>query len=156
MTDDTLRIPRVTAPRPDAPVFVDGSGRRRRLVRRAGWLLTVPAVGYLGLLASSLVGGPVLDAPFLPALPAHTATPAATVPAESPVPAAAGSEPASGPAGAAGPTGTRSTATTRPTVPATRTTAPATPQPTATATTVPSPTHGRSTAQPGRKPTKTP
>ncbi|MEV8093639.1 hypothetical protein [Kitasatospora sp. NPDC085879] len=151
MTDDTLRIPRVTAPPTGAPVFVDASGRRRRLVRRAGWLLTVPAAGYLGLLASSLVGGPTLDAPFLPALPAHTADPAATAPAAPP--AAATAAPAVRPAGTA--TVPREAVTppaARPT-----TAPPATAGPTAT----PGPTatgqgHGRPTAQPGRKPTKTP
>ncbi|WP_431679344.1 hypothetical protein [Kitasatospora sp. KL5] len=155
MTDDTLQIPRVVAARPadGAPVFVDTSGRRLRRVRRAGWLLAVPAAGYLALLASSLVGGPVLNAPFLPALPAHTATPAATVPAV-PAPdrtesAGAAAEPAR--AARTAPA-TRTPGTTTGTrAPATPTAGPttATPAPTGTG-------HGRSTAQPSRKPTKNP
>ncbi|MEV6207377.1 hypothetical protein [Kitasatospora sp. NPDC051914] len=156
MTDDTLQIPRVVAARPaeGAPVFVDTSGRRLRRARRAGWLLAVPAAGYLALLASSLVGGPTLDAPFLPALPAHTATPAATVPA---VPApdrtetgGAAADPARADRTASAATRTAGT-TTGTRAPATPTAAPttATPAPTGTG-------HGRSTAQPSRKPTKTP
>ncbi|MET9854910.1 hypothetical protein ABZY57_18435, partial [Streptomyces sp. NPDC006450] len=49
-----------------SPVFVDSSGRRQRRVRRLGWLLVVPAVGYVVLLLSSLFGGPTLSSPLLP------------------------------------------------------------------------------------------
>ncbi|WP_199881381.1 hypothetical protein [Streptomyces sp. CB03911] len=49
-----------------APVFVDASGRRQRQVRRFGRLLVVPAVGYVILLVSTLLGGPTVQSPFLP------------------------------------------------------------------------------------------
>ncbi|MDQ0312475.1 cytoskeletal protein RodZ [Kitasatospora herbaricolor] len=48
------------------PVFVDASGRRQRQVRRFGRLLVVPAVGYVILLVSTLLGGPTVQSPFLP------------------------------------------------------------------------------------------
>ncbi|MFJ6940269.1 hypothetical protein [Streptomyces sp. NPDC101132] len=61
----------VPDPRPEGvpearPVFVDASGRRHRRVRRWGYLLTVPALAYVALLASTLLGGPTIEAPFLP------------------------------------------------------------------------------------------
>ncbi|MFC5907881.1 hypothetical protein ACFP3V_11715, partial [Streptacidiphilus monticola] len=64
--------PRRTA---SAPVFVDTTGRRRRLVVQGGRLLAVPALGYLGLVVSTLLGGPTIDSPLLPlpAAPAHAA-----------------------------------------------------------------------------------
>ncbi|MCB5170082.1 hypothetical protein LG634_35425 [Streptomyces bambusae] len=52
---------------PERPVFVDASGRRQRRVRRIGRLLVVPAAAYVVVLVSTLLGGPTLDAPFLPA-----------------------------------------------------------------------------------------
>lgn len=54
---------------PERPVFVDASGRRQRRVRRIGRILVVPAVAYVGLLASTLLGGPTINSPWLP-LPA--------------------------------------------------------------------------------------
>lgn len=51
-----------------APVFVDDSGRRHRAVRVFGWLVGVVMVGYLALLAISLVGSPGLVPLSLPAL----------------------------------------------------------------------------------------
>ncbi len=59
---------------PERPVFVDASGRRQRRVRRVGRILVVPAVAYIGLMVSTLLGGPTVDSPYLP-LPAgpHTA-----------------------------------------------------------------------------------
>jgi hypothetical protein len=48
------------------PVFVDATGRRHRTIRRAGAFLAVPAVGYVVVLASSLLGGPTVDTPLIP------------------------------------------------------------------------------------------
>ncbi|TJZ99627.1 hypothetical protein [Actinacidiphila oryziradicis] len=77
-TDSTLAFPvhttnpgsEGTRSAPTAgPVFVDASGRRRRRVRRLGLILMVLAAGYLTLVVSTALGGPTVDAPFLP-LPA--------------------------------------------------------------------------------------
>jgi hypothetical protein len=51
------------------PVFVDATGRRRRRVHRMGLILAAVAAGYLTLVVSTALGGPTVDAPFLP-LPA--------------------------------------------------------------------------------------
>jgi hypothetical protein len=51
---------------PARPVFVDASGRRQRRVRRVGRFLVVPAVGYVALLVSTLLGGPTVNSPYLP------------------------------------------------------------------------------------------
>ncbi|WP_030462845.1 hypothetical protein [Kitasatospora sp. NRRL B-11411] len=149
---------------PAAPVFVDASGRRQRRSRRIGWLLAVPAAGYLALVASSALGGPTLGAPFLPrpAAPAAPGTPTATAPSAStgpmadgrPTPgpdrtAVAATRPAQAPAApAAASSAARSTATA---------TAPA-PGPTAAPTPGPTASHGRPTTAPSnsRKPTKSP
>ncbi|MEV4450664.1 hypothetical protein [Streptomyces mirabilis] len=48
------------------PVFVDSSGRRRRRVLRAARLLVIPAGGYVGLLISTMLGGPGIGSPFVP------------------------------------------------------------------------------------------
>ncbi|MFC1431427.1 hypothetical protein ACEZDB_12320 [Streptacidiphilus sp. N1-3] len=50
--------------------FVDSSGRRQRRVRRLGRLLLVPAAAYVALLVSTLLGGPTVRSPLLPASPA--------------------------------------------------------------------------------------
>ena len=65
------------------PVFVDGSGRHLRRLRVAGAIVVVPAVGYVCLLFSTLLGGPTIHSPFLP-LPAPP--PAGTVLARPPQP----------------------------------------------------------------------
>lgn len=49
----------------DEPVFVDGSGRRRRTLRRLGWVLGVACACYAVVLAVSLAGGNS-TAPWLP------------------------------------------------------------------------------------------
>src|SRR5438067_12879941 len=51
-----------------APVFVDDSGRRHRVVRAIGWVLGAVVAGYLGLLGVSLVGSPGFVPLSLPAL----------------------------------------------------------------------------------------
>ncbi|WP_371501150.1 hypothetical protein OG871_30170 [Kitasatospora sp. NBC_00374] len=64
------------AHRPPSPVFVDSSGRRQRLVRRLGRLLVIPAAGYVVLLVSTLLGGPTVHSPLLPAAQAPHPVPA--------------------------------------------------------------------------------
>jgi hypothetical protein len=67
------------------PVFVDSSGRRRRLVLRAARLLVIPAGGYVALLISTMLGGPSISSPFVPRPdPTHPTTPRATAPDASP------------------------------------------------------------------------
>lgn len=86
-TDDRPAAPvRLLAQR---PVFVDSSGRRPRRARRIGWLLVVPAAGYVALMVSTALGGPTVHAPFLP-LPQAQPTVAAPQPsvAHKPVTAA--------------------------------------------------------------------
>ncbi|WP_055591395.1 hypothetical protein [Peterkaempfera griseoplana] len=95
VSEDTLRL----APVPDAavdpgpaehrqrtrPVFVDASGRRRRLVRRLGVLLAVMGAGYVALLVSTVLGGPTVRTPLLPASqPAHHRAPVGAVPSAHP------------------------------------------------------------------------
>lgn len=118
MIDHTLSTDHPPAPPTPAPVFVDASGRRQRRVRRAGRILAVPAAGYLALLASSALGGPTLDAPFLPGNPARTA-PAPAAPPETPTAAATTTARPTAPAAPASPT--------RGVTPTTRTTAVRTP-----------------------------
>ncbi|MBB1256801.1 translation initiation factor IF-2, partial [Streptomyces sp. OF3] len=63
--------PTVAAPAVDVsgvgeePVFVDGSGRRRRTLRRIGWALGLACAGYAVVLVFSLAGGNS-NAPWLP------------------------------------------------------------------------------------------
>ncbi|MFJ1702624.1 hypothetical protein [Kitasatospora sp. NPDC088346] len=76
------------APRPPSPVFVDSSGRRQRLVRRLGRLLVIPAAGYVVLLVSTLLGGPTVHSPLLPAAQAPQPVPAPSAAPQSPGPTA--------------------------------------------------------------------
>ncbi|PKV83199.1 hypothetical protein BX283_0696 [Streptomyces sp. TLI_146] len=63
------------------PVFVDASGRRQRHVFRAAGLLMIPAVGYVALLTSTILGGPTINSPIFPkGAQAHPAAPSATAP----------------------------------------------------------------------------
>jgi hypothetical protein len=48
------------------PVFVDPSGRRQRWLRVVGAFGVLPAVGYVFLLLSTVLGGPTVQSPFLP------------------------------------------------------------------------------------------
>ncbi|MEV7442742.1 hypothetical protein AB0O22_16565 [Streptomyces sp. NPDC091204] len=74
----TAQVPPVPAAT-EAPVFVDTSGRRQRRVRRWGYLLVVPAVAYVVLLMSTLLGGPTFRSSFLPSAQApQTPVPGAT------------------------------------------------------------------------------
>ncbi|WP_340561168.1 hypothetical protein [Streptomyces sp. GSL17-111] len=49
----------------NSPVFVDSSGRRRRTLRRVGWLLGIACACYAVVLGVSLAGGNA-SAPWLP------------------------------------------------------------------------------------------
>ncbi|MDF3300825.1 hypothetical protein [Streptomyces tropicalis] len=137
------------------PVFVDSSGRRQRLVRRAARLLVIPAGGYVALLISTMLGGPGISAPFVPQAGAdRPATPRVTAP-DSP----SGTGHATEGAGATATHGDTRPATVRTaSAAAGRTAAPAAPaaasaptaaaSPTATATPTPTPaptpsSHGR-------------
>ncbi|MFJ5219999.1 hypothetical protein ACIP98_35565 [Streptomyces sp. NPDC088354] len=62
------------------PVFVDASGRRQLWVRRTGWFLAVPAVGYVALLLSAALGGPTVSSPYLPLPEAGDRPPAVSGP----------------------------------------------------------------------------
>ncbi|MFC8036648.1 hypothetical protein ACFUVU_28065, partial [Streptomyces griseoincarnatus] len=56
------------------PVFVDASGRRARLLRRAGYGAAGLAAGYLSVLALSLMGAtPFAPEALLPPLPGESA-----------------------------------------------------------------------------------
>ncbi|MEY9910771.1 hypothetical protein ABIA35_007021 [Catenulispora sp. MAP12-49] len=48
------------------PIFVDASGRRRKLARRASLAAVVVLAGYGGLLAVSFAGGPIPPNALLP------------------------------------------------------------------------------------------
>ncbi|MFC0624646.1 hypothetical protein [Kribbella deserti] len=157
------------------PIFVDPSGRRHRSVRRLGALLAVPAAGYLVLLASSLLGGPAPNTPFIP-LPDAVRQLSKPKPVVTPTPVPARtveptSQPSTTPTGVPTSAATRLPASARPTAVPTITprSRPSTPgqtnrpttSPTSTPTTGSSPTttpgtreRGKPTAPPGR--TKSP
>ncbi|QNE20437.1 hypothetical protein F1D05_24160 [Kribbella qitaiheensis] len=153
------------SPSTRSPVFVDSTGQRHRRIRRTAVWLAVPAVGYLVLLTSSLLGGPRVDTPLIPLpeaakhQPAPRVTPGPIRAVETPEPGetarsstepTAGDHPTQPPP--AGPASTQPTTTAQPTT---------TPQPTSsvTPTITPGPPeqtpgHGKPTAPPGR--TKSP
>lgn len=60
--------PTDTQPPVAPPVFVDDTGRRHRAVRVAGYLLAVVTLGYLALMALSLIGSPDVAPLSLPGL----------------------------------------------------------------------------------------
>ena len=127
-------------------MFVDASGRRQRRIRRLGRLLVIPAAGYVALLVSSLLGGPGVSSPFLPAPPRPHTAPRAE-PSPSTAPRATTPHPAAA----------------RPTAVSARPSAPATTAPRPTASTTPSPSatspgRGHSTSVPGaaHRPVKSP
>ncbi|MFF3600264.1 RodZ family helix-turn-helix domain-containing protein [Kitasatospora indigofera] len=147
-----------------APVFVDASGRRQRRVRRFGRLLVVPAVGYVILLVSTLLGGPTVQSPFLPSAqaprPPVSTPPAAPTTASPTAEARASTGPAPGKAAApAGRTVPAPTATAPETAPAGASVAPATTAP-GNSDSLPTGAagHGKPTSAPGRsgKPTAKP
>lgn len=73
---------------PDAPVFVDPSGRRRRRVRLFGGLALGAIAVYLGLVATAFLGGPDVVAPLLPKPPAAANDAAQEGPVVEPTPSA--------------------------------------------------------------------
>ena len=75
----------VSAP---SPVFVDSTGRRRRLFRRLAYAFGALCMLYSGLLSVSLAGGPVSSSAILPLpnLPDHEAGPAQARPSPTPAP----------------------------------------------------------------------
>jgi hypothetical protein len=78
-----------------SPVFVDATGRRRRLLRRLTFAFGGLLMVYGGLISVSLAGGPVSSSSILPLpdreekttnpQPNATPTPAATTPAAQPI-----------------------------------------------------------------------
>jgi hypothetical protein len=50
------------------PVFVDGTGRRRKLVILLGWLVAVACVAYLGVIGISMTGTSVGPLPEIPSV----------------------------------------------------------------------------------------
>jgi len=140
-TSDIARTPEAPArPAAAGPVFVDGSGRRQRRVRRLGRLLLLPAAGYLVLLVSAAFGGPTVSSPYVPLPKAGHPRPGGAGPAPAP------HHPT--PTGRAG-ASPRVTGTAPPAATAPRPSShPTGASPTATAPPLPAPTvtHGKSTA----------
>jgi len=146
------------------PVFVDSTGHRHRTIRRAGALLAVPAVAYLVLLGSSLLGGPRMDTPLIPLpesarrqpapRPQETNPPIQAVDTPKPEKTSASPDPSTEPGSTPTPTATPVVST--PTIaPVTTTASPTAGGKSTTAPTAPPSTgHGRPSAPPGR--TKTP
>jgi hypothetical protein len=54
------------------PVFVDASGRRRKLVTGLGWLVALACLAYLGVIGVSLTGTSVGPLPDLPSVASRT------------------------------------------------------------------------------------
>jgi hypothetical protein len=64
---DAIRSRRETQPAAEAePVFVDASGRRRKLLRRASLIAVVAVSGYAVVLGLSFLGGPLPPNALLP------------------------------------------------------------------------------------------
>ncbi|TVT30683.1 hypothetical protein FNH05_28930 [Amycolatopsis rhizosphaerae] len=110
VTSDTIEIV------PPAPVFVDPSGRRRRLFRRVAMIGIALVAGYVVVLVAALLGAPVPSSVLLPIPGVQTPAPTTTEPetTTSSAPSGADQQPATAadpahPAGAAG-TATGSTA----------------------------------------------
>jgi hypothetical protein len=133
------------------PVFVDDSGRRRRLARVAGGAICLVVCAYLALVGLTLTGAPGtrhLSPPGLDALARPAGGGSADVGAEAdeqPLPVAADAPAAPGGEGGAG-TGAAAPGPPAPRAPSTVTTAPAE---AATTTTVPdAPGQGATTSVP--------
>lgn len=175
MSDETLSLPPVTDIGPDAadgagpgravrrqrtePVFVDASGRRRRRVRRLGAGLAVLGVGYVVLLLSTVLGGPSVRMPLLPAPPAATVRPAhpgpqVSGPAARHTPAGTPRRPAAAAPSAAPGTQPGASTTALPSTTRSTTAAPVAAPSTAAPTTTKA--HGRPTTAPGHRPTTHP
>ena len=70
VTDAVIAAPVVAAP--VMPVFVDASGRRRKLVTGLGWLVALACLAYLGVIGVSLTGTSVGPLPDLPSVASRT------------------------------------------------------------------------------------
>ena len=72
------------------PVFVDASGRRRKLARRASLAAVAVLAGYVGLLAVSFAGGPIPPKALLPVpgIPAGRQQAPSSAPVNAAVPSA--------------------------------------------------------------------
>jgi hypothetical protein len=57
---------------PVMPVFVDATGRRRKLVTGFGWLVALACLAYLGVIGVSLSGTSVGPLPDLPSVASRT------------------------------------------------------------------------------------
>ena len=57
---------------PVVPVFVDASGRRRKLMTGVGWLVALACVAYLAVIGVSLSGTSVGPLPELPSVASRT------------------------------------------------------------------------------------
>jgi len=53
---------------PVGPVFVDATGRRRKMVTGFGWLVALACVAYLGVIGVSMSGTSVGPLPDLPSV----------------------------------------------------------------------------------------
>jgi hypothetical protein len=70
VTDAVIAAPAIAAP--VMPVFVDASGRRRKLVTGFGWLVALACLAYLGVIGVSLTGTSVGPLPDLPSVASRT------------------------------------------------------------------------------------
>jgi len=117
-------------------IFVDPTGRRRRIARRGAVVIAALAVGYIGLLVSTVLGGPSVHTPLIP-------FPKAARPESKPQPTVVPSDVANN----AQPTATPSGSTT--VTPSASQTPARTQSPVATLTPSPTPTTGKPTTPPG-------
>lgn len=97
-----LEPPPSTGPAAPAPVFLDATGRRLKRARLAGGTVTAAVAAYVVLLLSAALGGPSIDAPFLPR-PAAPTRGLAALPSATPADAASNGGPANGAVGSGGP-----------------------------------------------------
>jgi hypothetical protein len=70
VTDAVIAAPVIAAP--VMPVFVDASGRRRKIVTGFGWLVALACLAYLGVIGVSLTGTSVGPLPDLPSVASRT------------------------------------------------------------------------------------
>jgi hypothetical protein len=70
VADAVIAAPVIAAP--VMPVFVDASGRRRKLVTGLGWLVALACLAYLGVIGVSLTGTSVGPLPDLPSVASRT------------------------------------------------------------------------------------
>ncbi|HEY3001506.1 MAG TPA: hypothetical protein VGJ44_04085 [Kribbellaceae bacterium] len=119
-------------------IFVDPTGRRRRIARRGAVVIAALAVGYLGLLVSTVLGGPSVHTPLIP-------VPKAARPESKPQPTVTPSEVANSPQ----PTATPMPSGSQTLTPSASPTPARTQPPVATVTPSPTPTTGKPTTPPG-------